>query len=288
MFGYVKPFQPEMRLKEYDAYKSVYCGLCKELGKSYGVFSRLTLSYDFTFLAILAMSVNGATPSVGKIRCLVNPLKRCTTCYNNSTKEVAAQAMITLYYKALDQLSDETFLRKLPAALTLPFFRHFRNKAAAVYPVYDQLAAQMMKDQALAEEQGAGVDYASEPTANYLAQVCEMLTDDPVQKRVLKRFGYLLGRYVYLSDALDDLEKDEKRGRFNPFLKDTSAADLRASGYQPCIESINGTIGELAKTFELLTLDQWKPVLSNVIYYGLSQSLHNILQKKEKKHDRSL
>ena len=30
MFGYVRPFKPELRMKEYEAYKAVYCGLCKE------------------------------------------------------------------------------------------------------------------------------------------------------------------------------------------------------------------------------------------------------------------
>lgn len=57
LFGYIRPFQPELRIKEYEAYKSVYCGLCKELGRQYGIFARFTLSYDFTFLAILSMAV---------------------------------------------------------------------------------------------------------------------------------------------------------------------------------------------------------------------------------------
>ncbi len=76
----------------------------------------------------------------------------------------------------------------------------------------------MMQAQQLAESQQAGPDPAAEPTARCLSLTCEALSNDPVQKRVLSRFGYLLGRYVYLSDAVDDLEKDEKLHRFNPFF----------------------------------------------------------------------
>lgn len=66
MFGYIRPFQPELRMKEYEAYKSVYCGLCKELGRRYGIFARFTLSYDFTFLAILSMAVQTNMPDLRK------------------------------------------------------------------------------------------------------------------------------------------------------------------------------------------------------------------------------
>ena len=60
MFGYVRPFKGEMLVKEYDAYKGVYCGLCKALGDHYGVLARFALSYDCTFYALLALNERGA------------------------------------------------------------------------------------------------------------------------------------------------------------------------------------------------------------------------------------
>ena len=47
----------------------------------------------------------------------------------------------------------------------------------------------------------------------------EALSEDGMEKRILKRFGYLLGRWIYFIDALDDLEDDLKEGGFNPFIK---------------------------------------------------------------------
>ena len=62
MFGYVKPDKSELRIKEYETYKAVYCALCKELGKRYGLMSRLTLNYDYTFL--LSMKSRMSRPPV--------------------------------------------------------------------------------------------------------------------------------------------------------------------------------------------------------------------------------
>lgn len=154
MFGYIRPFQPELRIKEYEAYKSVYCGLCKELGRQYGIFARFTLSYDFTFLAILSMAVQKVQPEFGKIRCLINPLKKCSACHKDGiTDRIAAQAMITLYYKCQDQLSDENFALRLPVRVALPFFRHCWRKARQKDEEYDRSVSDMVQAQQFVESQ---------------------------------------------------------------------------------------------------------------------------------------
>ena len=63
MFGYVKTFQPELKMGEFEQYRGVYCSLCKQLGKSYGFWSRMTLSYDFTFLALFHMALSPVNTS---------------------------------------------------------------------------------------------------------------------------------------------------------------------------------------------------------------------------------
>ena len=56
MFGYVKICKPELKVKHYEAYKGVYCSLCKTLKKEYGVLASLTLNYDFTLLALTRLA----------------------------------------------------------------------------------------------------------------------------------------------------------------------------------------------------------------------------------------
>lgn len=49
MFGFVKPLVPELKVKDSDFYRSVYCGLCRSMSKHTGGISAFTLSYDMTF-----------------------------------------------------------------------------------------------------------------------------------------------------------------------------------------------------------------------------------------------
>ena len=79
-----------MRIKEYEFYKAVYCSLCKEMGKTYGVFSRFTLSYDFTFYALLNMALKTDSCDIVKKACTCNPLKKCSSLHGVTSTCVVA------------------------------------------------------------------------------------------------------------------------------------------------------------------------------------------------------
>ena len=104
---------------------------------------------------------------------------------------------------------------------------------------------------------------------------CEALCD----QRVLERLGYLMGRYVYLCDALDDLEDDREKGNYNPFLADQSAGPEQIEN---AIGTLYLTIAEAAKTFELLELKRFEPILANILYQGMKETVDSIVSKKEK------
>src|SRR5690554_5887453 len=115
MFGYVRAYKPELKVKELESYKGVYCGLCKALGREFTPLARFTLNYDFTFLAMLRLSLADKCPGFTTKRCPFNPFKRCFVCRDtdNILKSVSATAMIFFYYKLRDNLSDCGFLGKL-------------------------------------------------------------------------------------------------------------------------------------------------------------------------------
>ena len=77
MFGYVKPYHPELLVKEYEFYKSVYCGVCRSMKKCTGAMSNVLHSYDSVFLALVRMlfipeEQIGAAPQ----RCIAHPAKK--------------------------------------------------------------------------------------------------------------------------------------------------------------------------------------------------------------------
>jgi len=292
LFGYIKPFKPQLRICEYDTYKAVYCGLCKQLGRSYGLAARFTLSYDFAFLSILSMALEEKTPHFCKERCFANPLKKKYCCHlNESSLFSACTAMIMLYYKVEDNYRDSKFWGKLLMLFAKPFVSSARKKAMLQYPELDTIVAEMMRQQfALEQASCTSIDEAAEPTATSLARICEMLGKDNIQKRILNRFGYLLGRWIYLIDAVDDLENDMKTGSYNAFILEnhlTPQSDL-SEIRTITVATLNQTAAEIAKTYELLGLKRYKSILDNVIYLGLKNSLNLIEEKRSNIHDRSL
>ena len=130
MFGYVRLFKPTITLGEYEQYKGIYCTLCKQIGKRYGLLSRFTLSYDMTFLAMLHMALEDKDADFCHSRCSFNPTKRCLKAQNTAVIDrVADIGTILTYYKLKDTLTDEGFWTRLGAWCALPFVAAAHKKA---------------------------------------------------------------------------------------------------------------------------------------------------------------
>lgn len=56
MFGYVTANMKELTKQQQKRYESVYCGICRQIREQSSGVSRLGLSYDMAFLALLLMS----------------------------------------------------------------------------------------------------------------------------------------------------------------------------------------------------------------------------------------
>ena len=254
MFGYVKPYRPELRVRESEEYKAVYCGLCKELGRSFGIFARFTLSYDFAFLAMLKTALDGEIcPETERCNCIAHPLCKRVRVKENAALAFAARgAMISVYYKLLDDRKDEGFFKRTAAALLLPLAKKARKKALA-FPdgkAADEAAAAMTAAQSALEEEKCPLpDAAAEPTAKFLGALLKACAAAPEQEAVLERFVYLLGRYVYLCDALD--------AKNALFL----------------------TTAELSDDFDLLKLHRYEGILENITRIGLRAEVLRIEKK---------
>ena len=264
LFGYIRAEKQELKIKEYEIYKAIYCSLCKKLGKSYGLISRFTLSYDFTFLALLNISLKDGCVNIEQKRCAFNPLKKCNYCKSDDDLEMpAAAAMIMTYYKLLDNIQDEKGIKKIGFRCLKPIFKSANKKAAKKYPQIEKFVADYIEEQTHLEKANCDmVDKAADPTAKVLSQILMLCSEDTAQKRVLERLGYCLGRYIYLMDAFCDLEDDKKSGSYNVLKNKT---DIK-----PYIEGqLYFCINESAKAFELLDIKKFKNILGNIIYLGL-------------------
>lgn len=260
-----------MKVKEYETYRAVYCSLCKYMGKKYGVISRLTLSYDFTFLALANIALSKKCPEYKSGRCTFNPLKKCNYCKNNADFDMpAAAAVITVYNKTLDNIEDKRGIKKLPYILLKPVFSSMRKKAARLYPDIDKALRECIKNQAALEAEGErSLDRAADPTARALGYLMSLCSDEKNKKRALERMGYCLGRYIYLLDAACDFEEDKADGSYNVFSYTCADKDEVKKKVTPELYNCQN---EAAKAFELIDFNRYKTILGNVIYLGLEET----------------
>lgn len=268
MFGYIRPFKPHMRYYEFEIYSSFYCGLCKNLGKNYGQIFRFMLSYDFAFLGILYNAYHLKCNIIERQRCIVHPFKKklCLCCTSNMDY-TAASAVISVYHKVCDEINDNGLILSL-------FFRFLRmimkkgyHKASAKLPVIANKIEYYMKMQSeLENEKCSSIDRSCEPTAQIMGAIAENISDNDNDRKNLYGFGYHLGRFVYIADAYDDIEKDLKKKNYNPLIlnfKEISEAK------QFALQNINMSLGEASEFYSKLDLTKFREIIDNIVYLGL-------------------
>ena len=59
MYGYLRPYIPELKIQDYRIYRSYCCGVCSQLRADYGLTARLLLNHDMVLLALLADCLAG-------------------------------------------------------------------------------------------------------------------------------------------------------------------------------------------------------------------------------------
>lgn len=293
VFGYIRPQKSELLVREYEQYKGIYCALCKQLGKSYGALARLALSYDCTFYAMILLALSDECPGFHTGKCVVNPLKKCTYCSGGQQafESASALSVIMTYYKVKDDLKDCGFFGKIRSAFLLPLVSHANRKASKKYPELAQIVSESMVMQDKTEnDANPTVDSCADPTAQMLSKVFLRIAPDASQNRiVLKQFGYFLGRWVYLMDAADDLEKDIKSDSFNPFiiklrLGSNSSAEEIKQAKEYCNQVLNSTISQIISSVNLISFHHFQSIVMNIVLQGLPEMQKELLFVKEKKN----
>lgn len=278
MFGYIRPFKPYMRFYEFQIYNSFYCGLCKNLGKNYGQIYRLMLSYDFSFLGLLHNAVNNRCNTIQMQHCIVHPFSRkpCLCCISDMDYTAAA-AVISVYHKISDSISDSSFFSGLFFRFVRLFTKSGYRKARFKYPeMCGKIEHYMAEQFRLEKENCVSIDLACEPTAQIMSVIAEGISDNENDRSNLAGFGYHLGRYVYIADAFNDLEKDIKKKNYNPLylnFKNTDDAKKFAA------ENINMSLSMISEFYSKINIPKFKEILDNIIYLGLPN--YKLINKKE-------
>ncbi|MBQ8401283.1 MAG: hypothetical protein IJX14_05060, partial [Clostridia bacterium] len=99
MFGFIQANIADLTEDEKARYHAAYCGLCRSLGERHGVSSRLSLTYDLTFLTLLLTSLYEPEETLGESRCIVHPTKPHGYMINRYTEYAADMTVALSYFK---------------------------------------------------------------------------------------------------------------------------------------------------------------------------------------------
>lgn len=274
MFGYVTINKPEMKFKEFDEYRAFYCGLCENLRKKYGYKGAISLSYEATFLVILLTSLYEKDTQNGKCRCIVHPLEKHPIKENEFTEYAADMTILLSYYKCMDDWVDEKKLEKLTYANTLKSaFRKIESKYPEKAKVMEQYFAEISK---LEKENNQDIDQIAGTFGKIVAELFVYKKDE--WEEYLEKMGFFLGKFIYLCDAYEDVEKDLKSGNYNPFKLKYQNPQFE----DECRNILTMMMSECSKEFEMLPILQNVEILRNIIYSGVWMRYKMVYTKRHK------
>lgn len=266
MFGYVRPALDQLSEEEQEAYRGAYCGLCHVMGRRHGFWSRMTLNYDFTFLAILFSAGDGACWE--ERRCPVHPLRKKRDCLCGAPLDRAADTSILLtWYKLQDDVADKGFFASLPARVLRRSFARPARRARATCPAFArQVEMGLEQLSQLEAARSDQLDRAADAFARILKAAAPPDLEES-DRRVMEQLLYHLGRWIYLVDAWDDLEEDKAAGRYNPL-------DARFQGHaEKEREYVSTTMTHSLRlaisAANLLESGRWQAVIRHILYQGL-------------------
>ena len=214
MFGYVRTDTPYLFIKDDKLYRAMYCGVCKGISEVCGQSARMGLSYDVTFLSVLLHNLAGIDVKIEKSHCLTHCIRsRQMAEVDELTRQLGALNTALVYFKYTDDIADGDKGR----GKRLWFKKGYR-KVQKKYPEIARIVRENMQAQEKVEAAKTdSIDRAADATATMLAEFSDYALGEK-KTEFSHNLCYAVGKWIYLIDALDDYDKDKKKGAYNPFL----------------------------------------------------------------------
>ena len=282
MFGKVKPFIPELKMKDYILFNQYYCGLCKSIKNNFGNFPRLSLSFDVTFLAILLDSLNDEINTSKKYYCIRHPINGTTAKLNNDVLDYCSFLNIYLsYFKLEDDIGDEfkisskilkSILSKYIKANVWNIDLNYMNSELKTLKEYEK------------KTEGLNLDIVSDPFSSLVGYISSLYFKDYPFENSLYSLGYSLGKWIYITDAYEDLHEDMKNSKFNPICSIFNPLHLPCENFKiHIIERIEFTLFNLIEDcknkLSILPIKKNTEILMNILSFGLMDKLSSIFKE---------
>ncbi len=272
MFGYIKPMVPELKVKEHELYKSIYCGLCRAMGEHICSSDRVTLSYDIVFLALVRCAVTGEKIHVEKRRCFVHPIKKRNHAFIPETLKYCARVSALLtYFNVEDDIKDSKGFASFKHRMFFPFAKKFLKKADM--PELGEKISKLLSELSDLEKKGGSPDINADCFGRLLGEVFAYNIQDSRLARYSYEIGYHCGKWIYITDAIDDFKKDKENGEYNPFSAfDALPCNLISTSLTLELTAAHNSFNSLDAKNEVVT-----SIINNILTLGMPEVQKSIL-----------
>ena len=234
----------------------------------------MTLTYDMTFLVMLLTSLYETESKVEDRRCIIHPMKKQKMLYNEITEYAADMNIILTYYKFADDWKDEKSKVSLAGLRAL---RKTYLELEAKYPKKCHVICKSMRLLQKCEEQGEqNIDITARYFGELMSELLVYKQDE--WEKTLRRMGFYLGKFIYIMDAYDDVEKDMEEENYNALISiyhNPQFDDI-------CREMMNFVLAECTSQFERLPCVEDVEILRNILYAGVWNKFDKKLIEKNK------
>ena len=281
MFGYVNVLKDELKIKDYNIYRAYYCGLCHEIGKRHNQLSRLGLNYDLTMLAIMLDSLNEKPTEFCSAGCIKKTGKRKTKCSDENLSFAADMNVLLAYFKLLDDIKDNHSFKALIEIIPFSLRAGFLKKK---YPLLCENTKISLNRLSFLEKSDCNM---IDKAAHEFAVLTEALFKE--KEPLFEKFGYSLGRLIYILDAYDDMHDDWKKKNYNPaVLQYSYKGEMNEQIIQSMSDNIYYSLADVSEQYEKLPIKKNKQILDNIIYLGLRANADRIINERKQKDEKSV
>jgi hypothetical protein len=259
------------------------------MGEKISPFSRLALSYDMVFLALVRTALTKEKIENAHFRCKLKPTKKRNYIKtNNALIYSSCAAAILSYYKFMDDMNDAKKIKRFFLRLLFPvrlFLSRMRKNARRYYPgLEEKLTPSLSKLSELEKNNCASIDQAASCFAELMKNAASFGLETPAQIKAAEAIGSHLGRWLYIIDALDDFDRDIKKREYNPFVEYYGNKSGMAKDIDIIRASLASSLDEASAAFCGLIGEEGlgtcvNPIVLNIINLGLCDRQEKIFGK---------
>ena len=279
MKGRMRPYLPELTIRDYNTYMRYLRGVRRQLYTVYGLYACHLLRANGVLFAILSDSLAGRTPTCQRQRVPGTLCWRNMMCQTQGIR-LAAQVEVLLGWHNLQdrKYSELRPAKRLRRAIDRLLLHHAYERAVEENPALERLFVQE-RDHAVVQMNLNAKNYAlaAEPMSNiYGALYSTLATDDPSQRKSMRYIGSSIGRIFYLLDKAERFEADRRNGRYNVFV--VNELNGQAAAVENARRQALAAANDLMRVYGMLDVKFNRSLLDNIMLLGLHHAVDPLEQ----------